>query len=136
MITKSFLNSLEYEVMGACIEVHKHIGPGLLETVYHQCLVREFEYRKIRFASEPPVLVEYKGLELDTCLRADFLIDNIFVLEIKAVDELQPIHTAQILTYMKLLQSPKGLLVNFNTANLYHQGRKAYVNEYFRDLPE
>ncbi|WP_153796790.1 GxxExxY protein [Foetidibacter luteolus] len=136
MLSKNHLNSLEYEVMGACIEVHKHLGPGLLESVYHQCLVKEFELREIPFSSQHPVLVDYKGYEIDTVLKADFLIYDIFLLEIKAVEELLPIHYAQTLTYMKLLKSPKGLLVNFNTTNLYHQGRKPFVNDLFRDLPE
>lgn len=136
MLTKTYLNDLEYKVMGACIEVHKHIGPGLLESVYCECLAKEFELRGIDYTSEYPLLINYKGLKLDTILSADFVIEDVFILEIKAVDDFHPIHTAKMLTYMQLLESPKGLMVNFNTTNIYHQGRKSFVNELFRNLPE
>lgn len=134
MITKKYLDNLEYEIVGACIEVHKALGPGLLESIYHKCLCKEFESEGISFSFEHLVPVYYKGVEMETQLRVDFLIENVFVLELKAVDTMLPIHEAQVLTYMKLLKSPKGLLINFNCTNIYHNGRKPFVNEFYRDL--
>lgn len=134
MITRKYLDELEYNVMGACIEVHKALGAGLLESVYQKCLEKEFELRGINFSSEHVVMVNYKGMQLDTLLRADFLIENTLVLEIKAVEATLPIHEAQVLTYMKLLESPKGLVVNFNTTNIYHRGRKSFANQYYSTL--
>lgn len=135
-ITKSILDEITYEIIGAAIEVHKELGPGLLESIYHKCLAKEFELRGIRFASEMLVGINYKGLKIDSPLRCDFLIENIIVLEIKSVSELIPRNDAQIITYMNLLKKPKGILINFNVTNIFKEGQKTFVNEFFRALPE
>ena len=135
-MTKQYLDKLTYQVIGAAIEVHKSLGAGLLESVYHECLKYELSLRKIEFCSELIVPVHFKGLEIETDLRCDLFIENCLVIEIKSVSELISIHTAQLLTYMKLLKSPKGILINFNCVNLYKDGQKTFVNEFFRDLPE
>jgi GxxExxY protein len=136
VITKSYLKDLIYKVNGAAIEVHKALGPGLLESVYHKCLMKELSLRNIRYTSEMVVLVNYKGMELDTELRCDLFIEDILPVELKAVEIILPIHEAQILTYMKLLKAPEGLLINFNVTNIYNEGQKTYVNEWYRELEE
>jgi len=135
-ITKSYLKNLIYKVNGAAIEVHKELGPGLLESVYHKCLMKELSIRKINFTTQVVVWVNYKGLELDAELRVDLFVENILPVELKAVEIVLPIHEAQILTYMKLMEVPEGLLINFNVTNIYHEGQKTYVNEWYRELPE
>ena len=117
-ISKTYLTDLVYKVNGAAIEVHKALGPGLLESVYHKCLKKELTIRGISFQSELLVPVSYKGLEIDTELRCDLFVENILVVELKAIESILPIHEAQILTYMKLLTVPKGLMINFNTVNI------------------
>lgn len=116
-LTKSYLNELTYEIVGAAIEVHKALGPGLLESVYHRCLKQEFVVRNLHYSSEHIVAVDYKGMELDADLRCDFVVDDAIVVELKAVDMVAPVHEAQLLTYMKMLEKPKGILINFNCAN-------------------
>jgi GxxExxY protein len=135
-ISKTYLTDLVYKVNGAAIEVHKALGPGLLESVYHKCLKKELTIRGISFQSELLVPVSYKGLEIDTELRCDLFVENILVVELKAIESILPIHEAQILTYMKLLTVPKGLMINFNTVNIFREGQKTYVNELYRSLPE
>jgi GxxExxY protein len=135
ILTKKYLDELTYEIIGSAMEVHRALGPGLLESIYHKCLTQEFLIRKISVVSEMKVPVYYKGLEIDAGLRPDFFIENILVLELKAVDKIIPIFETQILTYMKLLESPKGILINFNCANLYKDGQKTYVNQHFSELP-
>ncbi|HRJ28757.1 MAG TPA: GxxExxY protein [Cyclobacteriaceae bacterium] len=135
-MTKKFLDDLTYKIIGAAIEVHKDLGPGLLESVYQKCLKQEFFLRELRYSSELLVPVQYKGFEMDTELRCDFLVEDSIVVELKAVDALAPVHEAQILTYMKLLQKPKGILINFNCANLFKEGQRTFVNELFRKLPD
>lgn len=135
IITKSYINDLVYKVNGAAIEVHKALGPGLLESVYHQCLKYELKERNIKFQSELIVPVQYKGINIEANLRCDLFIENILVVELKAVDRMHPIYEAQIMTYMKLLKSPKGLMINFNVKHLYSEGQKTYVNEWYRNLP-
>ena len=116
------MKDLTYKVTGAAIEVHKRLGPGLLESVYHKCLAKELELRKISFKSEYKIPYNYKGFDLDIELRCDFLIDDVLVVELKAIESILPVHEAQILTYMKLLEVPKGLMLNFNVENLYFDG--------------
>jgi GxxExxY protein len=134
-MTKKYLNELTYQIIGTAIEVHKELGPGLLESVYHKCLKRELFLRKIKFYSEQVVPVNYKGIELDAELRCDLIIDDAIVVELKSVEALSPIFEAQILTYMKLLQKTKGILLNFNCVNIFREGQKTFVNELFRELP-
>ena len=134
-LTKTVIKSLIYEVTGAAIEVHRSIGPGLLESVYQRCLAKELELRGIAFKQEVSVPVIYKGLEIDTVLRCDFFVENCLVVELKAVETIHPVHEAQILTYLKLLEVPKGILINFNVVNIVKEGQRAYVTETYRDLP-
>ncbi len=136
MLTKKYLNELTYEVIGAAMEVHKHIGPGLLEQVYHKCLMEEFRQRHIRFQTEMIVPVLYKGLDIETELRCDLFVEDCLVMELKSVQEMIPLFEAQLLTYMNLLEAPKGILINFNCTNLFKEGQKTMVNELFRNLPE
>ena len=135
-MTKKLLTELTYEIIGAGIEVRKTLGPGLLESVYHKCLKHEFFLRNLDCNSEFLVPVAYKGINIDTELKCDFLIENSIILEIKATDAIRPIHEAQLLTYMKLLKKPKGILINFNCINLYKDGQKTYVNELYKGLPD
>ena len=133
-VTKSYLKDLVYQVNGAAIEVHKKICPVLLEIVYQQCLLKELELRGINFKSEFIVPIEYKGLELESKLRCDILIEEILVVELKSVAEMNPIFEAQLLTYMNLLNVPIGLLINFNVKNIYYEGQKTYVNNLYSKL--
>lgn len=136
MISKRDLTDLIYQVNGAAIEVHKSIGPGLLESIYHQCMIKELSLRGINFQSELIIPIEYKGLDLKSDLRCDLFIKNCLVLELKSVEKIIPIHIAKLMTYMKLLQSPIGLMINFNVTNIYHEGQKTYVNELYRWLED
>lgn len=97
-VTKTQLKDLVYHVNGAAIEVHKRLGPGLLETVYHQCLIKELELRNINSISEYNIQINYKGFELESKLRCDILVEDILVVELKAVAEMNPIYEAQLLT--------------------------------------
>ncbi|MBP6022544.1 GxxExxY protein [Ferruginibacter sp.] len=136
MVTKKQLSELTYQIIGCAIEVHKHLGPGLLESVYHDCMKKEFSLRNINFKSQLLVPVNYKGLVLDTDYRLDFLVEDLIVVELKAMDGILPVHEAQLLTYMKLLQKAKGVLLNFNSTNIVNGGSKQMVNELFTELPE
>jgi GxxExxY protein len=127
---------LTNQINGAAIEVHKFLGPGLLESVYHKCLKKELNLKGISFKSELLVPIVFKDLEIETDLRCDLFIENCIVLELKAIEIILPIHHAQLMTYMKLLESPKGILYNFHSVNLYKDGQKTFVNEYFRLLED
>ena len=108
------MNELTQKIIGAAIEVHKALGPGLLESAYEECLAHELLIANVSFERQVPLPVSYKSVQLDCGYRLDFLIEHTVVLELKAVESLQPIHEAQLLTYLKLGGWPIGLLINFN----------------------
>lgn len=135
-LTQKYLDDFTYEVIGASIEVHKTMGRGLLESVYHACLKEELIHRKINFLSELKIPVIYRNKKLTIDFRCDFYIENALIVELKAINVFSTIHKAQLLNYMKLLKAPKGILINFNCNNIFHEGQKTLVNEYFSDLPK
>jgi GxxExxY protein len=122
-------NEITSEVIGAAIEVHRCLGPGLLESTYEQCLCRELSLRQIPFVMQVALPVDYKGLKLDCGYRIDVVVAEQVVLELKAVEELLPIHTAQLLTYLKLARLPVGPLLNFNVAAM-KDGIRRIVNNF------
>ena len=135
-MTKTYLKDLIYQVNGCAIEVHKHLGPGLLESVYHSCLKKELTIRGFDFQTELIIPINYKGLEVEAGLRCDLFVEKTLVVELKSVDKVLPIHEAQLLTYMKLLEVPIGLIINFNVTHIFKEGQKSYVNELYRYLEE
>ena len=122
------LNALTEAIIGAAIEVHRHTGPGLLESSYEQCLCRELSLRGIPFEHQRPLPVRYKGVLLDCGYRVDLLVDGRVVVELKAVEKLLPIHEAQVLTYLRLGGWYIGLLINFNVEAL-RLGLKRIVHQ-------
>ena len=124
---KMVINGLTERIIGAAIEVHKALGPGLLESTYESCLAHELSLAGVSFERQVPLPVSYKSLQVDCGYRLDFLVEKTAVLELKAVEGLQPIHEAQLLTYLKLGGWPIGLLINFNVPVL-KRGIKRMVN--------
>jgi GxxExxY protein len=122
------MNGLTEKIIGAAIEVHKVLGPGLLESAYEGCLAHELSLANIYFERQLPLPVIYKSIQLDCGYRIDFLVEKTLVLELKAVDGLQSIHEAQLLTYLKLGGWPVGLLINFNVPVL-KKGIKRMVHK-------
>ncbi|MBK6276022.1 MAG: GxxExxY protein [Saprospirales bacterium] len=136
IITQKYLDEITYEIIGASIEVQKIIGRGLLERVYHECMIEELRHRKINFLTELNVPLVYKNKSLDVDFRCDLFIEDCLVIELKSVNEMSSMFEAQLLTYMKLLKAPKGILINFNCVNIFKYGQKTFVNEYFKHLPK
>ena len=117
---------LSRQVIGCAIEVHKALGPGLLESAYEECLAHELGLQGITYRRQHPVPIEYKGVRLDCGYRIDVLVGDQLILELKAVEKLLPIHEAQLLTYMRIARVPVGLLINFNVPRL-REGIKRFV---------
>jgi GxxExxY protein len=126
--TQSF-NELTERVIGACIEIHRALGPGLLESAYEECLCHELSLAETKFERQKPLPVHYKGVNLDCGYRLDLVVEQKVIVELKAVENLLPIHEAQLLTYLKLSGLTLGLLINFNVAML-KQGIKRIVNNF------
>lgn len=117
-------NLISERVIGAAIEVHRHLGAGLLESSYHACLCRELELREITHHSQVRLPLEYKGIQIAKGYVIDLLIEGLLIVEIKSVEKLLPIHSAQLMTYMRLQRVRSGLLISFNVAILPHGIRR------------
>ena len=113
-------DSLSNQIIGCALEVHRNLGPGLLESTYEQCLAHEFKMSGISFKMQHPLPVKYKGINIDCGYRIDLLVNDRIIVELKSVDRLLPIHQAQLLTYMKLSGISIGLLMNFNVRYMKH----------------
>jgi GxxExxY protein len=123
------LNQLSSKIIGSAIEVHKALGPGLLESSYQKCLCHELRLRKISFVDEKPLPLVYKGEKIDCGYRMDIVVENAIIIELKSCEKLEPIHKAQLLTYLKLSDLKLGLLLNFNVP-LMRGGIVRVVNEF------
>jgi len=120
-------NELSRLVIGAAIEVHRAIGPGLLESAYQECLCRELVLRGVPFERQVPLAMEYKGVVLECSYRLDLVVDNLVIVELKSVEKIEPVHEAQLLTYLRLKPLWLGLLINFNVPIL-KDGIRRIVN--------
>lgn len=135
-MTQSWLNDLQYRIIGCAIEVHRQMGPGLLESIYEECLFEELTIRGISAKRQVEVPVMYKGKALSNPLRLDLIIEDAIIVECKAVKEFVPIFEAQLLSYLALCDKPKGLLINFRVTNLVDAGVKSLVTSSFSQLPK
>ena len=118
IMDKQINNALTYEIIGCAIEVHKTLGPGLLESVYEKALQQELKEKGFRVESQKVVELNYKGVNIGEGLRLDLLVENEVIVELKSVEDLKPIHYKQLLTYLKLTNKKMGLLINFNEESL------------------
>jgi GxxExxY protein len=133
-MTQKEINQISYNIIGFAIEVHKELGPGLLESVYEKCLAHLLLQNGYKVTRQQSVPLNFRGLNLDCELRFDLMVNDEIIVELKTVEELIPIHEAQLLTYLKLLKKPKGILINFNCTNIFKEGQRTFVTEYFRSL--
>jgi len=134
-MTQKEINQISYNIIGFAIEVHKELGPSLLESIYEKYLAHLLLQNEYKVTRQQSVPLNFRGLDLDCELRFDLMVNDEIIVELKTVEELIPIHEAQLLTYLKLLKKPKGILINFNCTNIFKEGQRTFVTEYFRSLP-
>jgi GxxExxY protein len=135
MVTQKYINDISYKIVGCAIEVHKHLGPGLLESIYEECLVEELTEMGLKVERQIPVPISYKNKPLGKPLKLDLLINGQIIIELKSVDLLIPVFKAQLLSYLKLTGKPKGLLINFNCENITKE-LIPLVTDDFSNLPK
>lgn len=134
-MTKTEVTQLSYDIVGCAIKVHKELGPGLLESVYELCLAYELNEKGYLVNQQVSTKINYGKIEIETPLKIDLLVNETIIVEIKTIEKLLPVHQAQLMTYMKILKKPQGLLINFYTDNIT-KSMIPLVNEYFSKLPE
>ena len=135
MITQKYINEISYKIIGCAIEVHRHLGPGLLESVYEACFIEELRNAGLTVRSQLNIPILYKGKDLGGSLKLDLLVNDLIIVEEKAVEQMIPLYTAQLLSYLKLLGKPKGLLINFNCEVIKDQVVSVVTKE-FAALPK
>lgn len=131
MVTQKYINDIAYKIVGCAIEVHKHLGPGLLESVYEVCLIDELKSAGLQVSSQIVVPIIYKEKKILSSLKLDLLINNLIIVELKSVEIILPVFKAQLLSYLKLTNKPKGLLINFHCENIVHDGLVPLVTQEF-----
>jgi len=129
------LNNLSESVIGAAVEVHRQLGPGLLESVYEVCLYSELKSLGMQVQRQVPLPITYKGVVLEEGMRLDLLVGRSLIVELKAVEALLPIHSAQVITYLKLSKLPSGLLLNFNVTVLRQGIKRLYASSAYKGVP-
>jgi GxxExxY protein len=135
MVTQKYINDIAYKIVGCAIEVHKHLGPGLLESVYEVCLIDELKSAGLQVSSQIVVPISYKEKQLGGSLKLDLLINDLVIVELKSVEIILPVFKAHLLSYLKLTNKPKGLLINFHCENIVHDGLVPLVSQGFSFLP-
>ena len=135
MITQKYIQEISYKIIGCAIEVHRNLGPGLLESIYEQCFIYELEKAGLSVKSQLIVPIKYKNIELGRCLKLDLLVNDLIIVEDKAVEVMIPLYQAQLLSYLRLAGKPKGLLFNFNCLNIRDELVSVVTRE-FTKLPE
>lgn len=133
-ITQTLVNEISGQTIACAIEVHKTFGPGLLESIYEKAFREELRHAGLNFNSQKKITVPYRSINLDIDFRYDIVVEDLIVCELKAVEVLAPVHQAQLLSYLKLLNLPKGLLINFHS-EILTKGLKSCVTPRFAQLP-
>lgn len=133
-MTRTEIDNLSKIIIGCAIDVHKELGPGLLEKAYERALIMLLEEKGLKVESQVYVPVEFRGVEISDALKLDIIVNDLIIVEIKSVTTLIPVHEAQLLTYLKLMKKPKGILINFYCNNLFYEGQKTLVNKHYFEL--
>ena len=135
-ITQKSIDELSKTIIGCAIDVHKELGSGLLEKTYEKALLMLLKEAGLNVESQIEVPIKFRGVQIDNALRLDIIVNDLIIVEVKAVEKLLPIHESQILTYLKLLKKPKGILINFYCTNIFYHGQKTFVTEEYSQLPK
>ena len=130
VVSQKYINDLSYKIIGCAIEVHRQLGPGLLESIYETCFIEKMRTAGLDVKSQVPIPIHYKGKNLNARLIIDLLVNDLIIIEEKAVEMLIPLHQAQLLSYLKLANKPKGLLINFNCENISEQVVSIVTSEF------
>ena len=134
-ISRKLVDELTYEIIGAAIDVHREMGPGLKEAVYEDCMTIAFQERNLAFECQYCFRPTFRGRPLKSNSRIDLLVEKLIVVELKSVAALTDIDRAQVMNYINLLELPKAILLNFNVINLARDGKETFVNHYYQALP-
>ena len=135
-ITQKYIDKLVHDIIGCAIEIHKELGPGLLESAYEKCMIFLLEKKGYKVQSQLEVPIKFQELFVDKGFRLDLLVEDLVIVELKATKELTEVNRQQILSHLKLLKKPKGILINFNCSNIFYEGQQTFVTREYSNLPK
>jgi GxxExxY protein len=133
-ITQKYVDKLVHDIIGCAIEIHKELGPGLLESAYEKCMIFLLEKKGYKIQSQLEVPIIFQELFVDRGFRLDLLVEDLVIVELKATKELTEVNRQQILSHLKLLKKPKGILINFNCSNIFYEGQQTFVTREYSNL--
>lgn len=134
-ITQKYIDFLTKEIIGCAIEIHKELGPGLLESAYEKCMVYLLRKKGFKVESQLVVPVKFHELIVEKGYRLDLLVVNLIIVELKSIAEFSPINKAQLLTHLRFMKKPKGILINFHCTNIFYEGQQTLVTQEYSRLP-
>ena len=135
-ITQKYVDKLVHDIIGCAIEIHKELGPGLLESAYEKCMIFLLEKKGYKVQSQLEVPIKFQELFVDKGFRLDLLVEDLVIVELKATKELTEVNRQQILSHLKLLKKRKGILINFNCSNIFYEGQQTFVTREYSNLPK
>ena len=136
IITQKYVDFLTREIIGCAIEIHKELGPGLLESAYEKCMIYLLKKKGFKVESQIEVPVKFHDLVIDKGYRLDLLVEDLIIVELKTVEEVNPVHKSQILTHLNFMTKPKGILINFRSSNIFYEGQQTFVTKEYSKLPK
>lgn len=135
-LTQKSVDKLVHDIIGCAIEIHKELGPGLLESAYEKCMIFLLEKKGYKVQSQLEVPIKFQELFVDRGFRLDLLVEDLVIVELKATKELTDVNRQQIISHLKLLKKPKGILINFNCSNIFYEGQQTFVTKEYSNLPK
>jgi len=134
-LTQQYIDALSKDIIGCAIEIHKELGPGLLESAYEKCMIYLLRQKGYKVESQVALPIIFKDLLVENAYRLDLLVENLIIVELKSVEEVTDVHKAQILTYLNFMKKPKGILINFRCSNIFYKGQETFVTKEYSKLP-
>lgn len=134
-ITQRYIDYLSKEIIGCAIEIHKELGPGMLESAYEKCMIYLLRKKGFKIDSQLEVPIRFQDLVVDNAYRFDLLVEDLIIVELKTVSEFTPVNKAQIITQLKFMKKPKGVLINFHCSNIFREGQQTFVTKEYARLP-
>jgi GxxExxY protein len=135
-ITQKYLDFITKEIIGCAIEIHKELGPGLLESAYEKCMIYLLRKKGFKVESQLEVSIIFQELLVDKAYRLDLLVEDLVIVELKTIIEFTPVDKAQILTHLKFMKKPKGILINFRCSNIFYEGQQTFITKEYSKLPK
>jgi len=135
IISQKYVDQITHSIIGCAIDIHKELGPGLLESAYEKCMIYLLNKKGFKVESQLEVPITFQDLTISRAYKLDLLVEDLVIVELKTIREFAPVDKAQILTYLRFLKKPKGILINFHCSNIFYEGQQTFITKEYSNLP-